>query len=267
MSSRGKKKRTLKSMRADALYLSGMILKGNEKLKDFDNPETGEKIRYAQWNTKAIEDCPFRSAGCELICYATKGNHVFPSVKKSREKSHEQSKRADFADAMVYTIHTEKQSKRYADAEMRIRIHESGDFFSVQYLKKWVKVWAQFHTGDGVAFTNYTKSFPFFLMLTEEELEIIRRAMAEGVLAINLSADDTTTPEQWRALFEVKRLLPKCNLYIVTRHYKDGDDKCDCADCAKCGACNKATGGKKTVEIHSASKEDVAGYDANKADA
>ena len=75
-------KQSLKTLRADALYLDGMILHGNGKLLDFDNPETGEKIRYAQWNTRAVKDCPFRSKGCEADCYATKGNHVFPSVKK-----------------------------------------------------------------------------------------------------------------------------------------------------------------------------------------
>ena len=171
------KKQSLKSMRADALYLDGIILHGNGKLLDFDNPETGERIRYAQWNTRAIKDCPFRSKGCEAVCYATKGNHVFPSVKQSRGKSFEQTKRADFSEAMIYTIHTEKQSKRYADAEMRMRIHESGDFYSVQYLRKWVKVWGAFHTGDGVAFTLYTKSFPFFLMLTPDELKVIRDAI------------------------------------------------------------------------------------------
>lgn len=261
------KKQSLKSMRADARYLDGMILHGNGKLLDYDNPETGEKIRYAQWNTRAIKDCPFRSAGCEVVCYATKGNHVFPSVKQSREKSFEQTKRHDFTDAMVYTIHTEKQSKRYADAEMRIRIHESGDFYSVQYLRKWVYVWNKFHSGDGVAFTLYTKSFPFFLMLTPEQIQIIREAMEDGILAINLSVDDTTTPEQWRAMFAVLALFPKANIYRITEKFTDDDDQCDCADCAKCGACNKATGGHKVVKLHSASKEDVAVYDANKADA
>lgn len=261
------KKQSLKSMRANALYLDGIILHGNGKLLDFDNPETGERIRYSQWNTRAIYDCPFRSAGCEVVCYATKGNHVFTSVKQSREKSFEQTKRADFSDAMVYTIHTEKQSKRYADAEMRMRIHESGDFYSIQYLRKWVNVWKQFHSGEGVAFTLYTKSFPFFLMLTKEEIGIIRRAMDEGILAINLSVDDTTTPEQWRAMFAVLALLPKANVYRITEQFTDDDDQCDCANCAKCGACNKATGGHKVVKLHSASKEDVAVYDANKADA
>lgn len=261
-------KKSLKSMRADALYLDGMILHGNGKLLDYDNPETGERIRYAQWNTRAVKDCPFRSAGCEAVCYATKGNHVFPSVKQSREKSFEQTRRADFADAMVYTIGVEKQSKRYADAEMRIRIHESGDFYSLQYLRNWVWVWKNFSDRRlGVAFTLYTKSFPFFLMLTLDELKVIRDAMEEGILAINLSVDDTTTPEQWRAMFAVLALLPKANVYRITEQFTEDDDQCDCADCAKCGACNKAKGGHKVVKLHSASKEDVAVYDANKADA
>lgn len=254
---------TLSSLRKNPLYLNSIILHGNGKLLDYDNPDTGEKIRYAQFNTRAIKDCPFRTPGCEAVCYATKGNHVFPSVTESRERSYQDSRRHDFTDAMVYTIKTEKQSKRYTDAEMRIRIHESGDFYSVQYLRKWVYVWNKFHTGDGVAFTLYTKSAPFFLKLTPEQIQIIREAMEDGVLSINLSVDDTTTPEQMNAILKVKNLLQKANFYRVTRHYKDSDDVCDCANCAKCGACNKATGKEKVVKIHSASNADIEVYDAN----
>lgn len=261
------RKMTLTEMRGNKLYCRSLILHGNGKLKDYDNPETGERIRYAQFNTRALKDCPFRSSGCECICYATKGNHMFPDVIESRERAYEETRRDDFADAIVYTIHTEKQSRRYNGAEMRVRIHESGDFYSVQYLRKWVKVWNEFHTGDGVAFTLYTKSFPFFLMLTDEEKRVVNNAMAEGVLSINWSTDDTTTPEQIRAYLECVSAFPAANTYRVTRHYKDTDDKCDCADCAKCGACNKATGNTKTVKIHSASKADLEVYDANKAEA
>ena len=83
--------KTLKEKRNSPFYLRSLILHGNNKLLDFDNPETGEKIRYAQFNQRPIVDCPFRSKGCELVCYATKGNHCFPSVKESREKSHRDS--------------------------------------------------------------------------------------------------------------------------------------------------------------------------------
>jgi len=263
MCSRSKKKQTLKSMRENPLYIDSLILHGNGKLLDFDDDEKDIHIRYAQFNTRALADCPFASAGCKKICYATKGNHMFPSVIESREKSYLATRREDFAEGMIFTIKAEKQSKRYAGKEMRVRIHESGDFYSIQYLRKWIMIWHAFHFGDGVAFTLYTKSFPFFLMLTEDELNIIREAMNAGILAINLSVDDTTTPEQWKNAFAVHRLLPKTNFYRVTKDYKETDDICDCADCAKCGACNKATGKEKVVKIHSASADDVKAYDAN----
>ena len=256
---------TLKSKREHELYTKSLILHGNNKLKDFDNVETGEKIRYAQFNTRAIKDCPMRSKGCEAVCYATKGNHMFPDVVESRERSYRESLSNNFADKILYTIAVEKQSKRYKDATMLIRIHESGDFYSIQYLRKWLKIWEGTEHTDGVQSVFYTKSFPFFLMLSEEEKNLIRRLMDSGKLAINLSVDDTTTSEQWRNVFEMKRQFPKCNIYRCTENVEgtEHDNVCDCADCAKCGTCNKATGKTTVVKIHSATEKDMTVYRAN----
>ena len=262
------KRETLKSKRENVMYIRSIILHGNNKLVDFDNPETGEKFRYAQFNTRAIKDCPFRSDGCEAVCYATKGNHCFPSVQESRERSYIESKREDFAEGMIYTIRTEKESKRYKDAIMLIRIHESGDFYSVQYLRKWVKVWHAFHSGDGVQFTVYTKSFEFFLMLSNEEKAIINRGLADGTLSINWSIDDTTTKEQKIRYLKCVKTYPKANTYQCTENVDDveHDNVCDCENCAKCGTCNKGTGKKTVVKIHSASDADMDVYRAHKAE-
>lgn len=252
-----KKERMTKS---NSLFTSALIPHGNGKLLDYDNPETGERIRYAQFNTRAILDCPFRSAGCESVCYATKGNHQFPSVKTSREKSYEVSKEDNFSERMIYTIRYHMNTKRYKDNIMLIRIHESGDFYSVQYLRKWVETWKTFESSDSVRFVFYTKSFRFFLMLAEEEKETIRNMMKTGKLSINLSIDDTTTKEQLVRYLEMIKEFPLCNTYRVTEKVTETDDKCDCADCAKCGACNKAQGKEKVVEIHSASNADLDKY-------
>ena len=263
------KPETLTSQRANPLYTTGLILAGNGKLLDYYDDGNKVWYRYAQFNTRAIIDCPFRSAGCERICYATKGNHTKPSVKGSRIHSAEESRRQDFSDAVVYTVRVEKKSKRYKDAVMLIRIHESGDFYSVQYLRKWVKAWAELEHEDGVQFVFYTKSFPFFLMLTDDEKAIINRMLSSGKLAINLSIDDTTNPEQKIAYLKCIATFPKANTYICTEHVEDveHDNVCDCADCAKCGTCNRGTGKKTVVKIHSASKNDMIEYRKNKADA
>lgn len=254
-----KKERLTKS---NPLFTKALIPHGNGKLLDFDNEETGEKFRYAQFNTRAILDCPFRSAGCEAVCYATKGNHQFPSVKDSRARSFEESKRDDFTKRMAYTIRYHLQTKRYKDSVMVLRIHESGDFYSVQYLRKWIEIWKNLE-GEPVLFVFYTKSFPFFLMLTEEEKNVIRRMMKSGQLAMNLSIDDTTSTRQKIAYLEMLKEFPLANTYRVTETATEDDDKCDCADCARCGACNKATGKEKVVEIHSASNADKEVYREN----
>lgn len=257
------KKPTLKEQRNNALYMPELILSGNDKLRDYDDAETGTAYRYAQFNTRAVLDCPFRSAGCERVCYATKGRHNCENVKASRSRSADASRRADFAEAMTYTIKVEKQAGRYAGKVMLIRIHESGDFYSVQYLRKWVRVWAALADADGVQFVFYTKSFPFFLKLTDAEKDVIRDAMRAGRLSMNLSMDDTTSAEQRRAYLKMLKEYPLANTYYCTTDVDavDHDTVCDCADCAKCGTCNKAQGKRTVVKIHSASKKDTAEYD------
>ena len=265
------KRETLKSKRENKLYLHGLVLSGNGKLLDYYDEETGTDYKYAQFNTRAIIDCPFRSKGCEAVCYATKGNHRCPSVKESRMKSYEDSKRYDFAEAMIYTIETEKTSKRYKDSVMLLRVHESGDFYSLRYLKEWVKVWKYFlekfeETGEIIVqFPNYTKSFPFLNMLTDEEIDVINRAMRAGIVAINLSIDDTTSKEQKIEYLKCIARMPLLNTYGFTENVEtfEHDNVCDCADCAKCGTCNKATGKKTVVKIHSASNADMEVYRNN----
>ena len=255
-------KKTLKAMREDKLYTSAFIPHGNGKLIDYDNPETGERFRYAQINTRALLDCPFASEGCKAICYATKGNHIFKSVKESRQRSYEETKRSDYVEAMTYTIKTEKTSSRFRNATMLIRVHESGDFYSIQYLRKNLKIWASFTLSDNVQFKFYTKSFPFFLMLTEEEKNLLRYLMYAGIVVMNLSLDDTTSREQWKAYHRMRKEFPNANTYYATEKANDveHDNVCDCANCAKCGVCNNGTGSITVVVIHSASNADMDKY-------
>lgn len=255
----------MRMTKTNPLFTKSFLPHGNGKLLDYDDSETGIKYRYAQFNTRAIKDCPFRSSGCESVCYATKGNHQFSDVKNSREKSFQETRSENFVEKMIYTIHYHLNSKRYNENIMIVRIHESGDFYSVQYLKRWVMIWKEFENESNIKFVFYTKSFPFFLMLSKSEKEIIRNMMKKGNMSINLSTDDTTDKKQIVAYLNMISEFPLANSYRVTEKYTEKDDKCDCENCAKCGACNKATGKEKVVAIHSASKADIEKYRKNKA--
>ena len=252
-----KKERRTKN---NPLFTRSIIPHGNGKLLDYDDLESCMSYRYAQFNLIPIKDCPFRSDGCEEVCYATKGNHQFPSVMQSRIRSHTESLREDFAPAVEYTLRYHMETKHFKGTVMIVRIHESGDFYSVQYLRKWVQIWKAFFADENIIFVLYTKSFPFFLMLTEEEKNVIHSMMKAGKLSINLSIDDTTSKAQKVAYLNMLKEYPLCNTYRVTVTVTEKDDLCDCADCARCGSCNKATGKEKVVKIHSASNAEVEKY-------
>lgn len=253
---------TLSSLRGDPRYLKSVILSGNGKLLDYDDPETGERFRYMQFSTRALHDCPFASDGCKAICYATKGNHNFPSVKTSRARAKADSMEDDFSDRMIYTIRAEQNSGRYSGAHTLFRLHESGDFYSLAYLRKWVRTWADFRAESFITFVFYTKSFPLFLLLDDSEAEIVNDCLRRGVIAMSLSLDDTTTPEQMTAALRVKARFPLANIYRCTEDIQtvDHDNECDCADCAKCGKCNHGTGEVTVVKIHSAGEADLKTY-------
>lgn len=255
---------TMKQKRESKLYLKSVILKGNGKLKDFDNPETGEKFRYMQFSTQAIKDCPFASDGCKAICYATKGNHQFPSVKLSRERAKADSLKDDFAECVIYTVETESESGKYKGTHILFRLHESGDFYSLAYLKKWIKVFAHFLQDSDVliTFVFYSKSFPLFLLLSEDEKRIFNACLEKGIVSMQVSLDDTTTAEQLISAAKLVKEFPLVNSYRCSESVEGvaDDDICDCADCAKCSKCNHADGRNTVVKIHSASEDDMKTY-------
>lgn len=259
------KAETMTVMRRHELYTKALLLHGNGKLLDFDDVETGLKYRYAQYNTRAVVCCPFRSKGCEKFCYATKGHHTAQNVIDSRDFSTEETKREDFAERVIYTIETELKSKRYSGCIMIIRLHESGDFYSLQYLRKWLKVFSHFLFDDRVIFCFYTKSFPFFLMLTEDEKAVVNTGLKNGRIAMSLSKDDTMTAYQLECLEKCRKAYPLANVYYCTEKPEDveHDTICDCADCARCGKCIHTTGITVVVVIHSASKNDMQAYREN----
>lgn len=242
-------KTSIGEMRKAEMYLKSFQLKGNDKLLDYGN------YRYAQFNTRAIKDCPFASKGCLEFCYANKGCHVFANVKAAREKSYNDSLLEDFAEKMIFTIESEiLYSRRYFGNVMILRLHESGDFYNMVYLKKWIKVfkWINENAAGKVIVCFYTKSSPLFNRLSDEEKAIINDGLEKGTLAISASLDDTFTMKMVYEVAQFKKTFPLANVYFVTNHYEKvkHEEECDCANCAKCGHCIMTSGKTVVVKIH-----------------
>ena len=131
-------------------------LKNNAKIFNFSIPA---------YKTKSGKvTCPF-AAACVKYCYAQKGNYTrFPIVQELMEKKYNISKQNNFNSLMNEEIKKKKAT--------HIRIHDSGDFYSVKYLAKWVQI-AEYN--PSIIFYAYTKSIKFFVdgLLLPDNMKII----------------------------------------------------------------------------------------------
>ena len=131
-------------------------LKNNAKIFNFSIPA---------YKTKSGKvTCPFADS-CVKYCYAQKGNYTrFPIVQELMEQKYKISKTNNFI-----TLMNEEIKKKKAT---HIRIHDSGDFYSVKYLAKWIQI-SEYN--KDVIFYAYTKSIKFFVdgLLLPDNMKII----------------------------------------------------------------------------------------------
>ena len=106
--------------------------------------------------------CPFADK-CVKYCYAQKGAYIWGNVKPAFERRYELSKQDDFVEIMVSEI-----LKKKVDY---LRIHDSGDYYSNEYIYKWFAI---ANALPSVRFYSYTKSIPLFIGKTiPENMDII----------------------------------------------------------------------------------------------
>lgn len=134
------------------------LLTQNKKLKNTSLMNRARILNfslpaYKTQNNKMV--CPF-AKDCVKYCYAQKGNYLYPSVKKGLNNRYELSKKEEFVTIMNANILLERPT--------HVRIHDSGDFYSVDYLNKWVQIAKD---NKEVIFYAYTKSIPFFKLTKE----------------------------------------------------------------------------------------------------
>ena len=95
--------------------------------------------------------CPMADS-CVKFCYAKKGAYIWSNVKPAFEKRYQLTKTDDFVEAMNAEIRKKKPDY--------VRVHDSGDYYSPAYLKKWIEV--AIHNPD-VRFYSYTNMVDMML--------------------------------------------------------------------------------------------------------
>jgi len=105
------------------------------------------------WGITAIKACP-NAGACKQGCYANSGAYKFSNVKSVFDKRYELTQSPEFVDVISAEI-TRRGIKK-------VRIHDSGDFYNLQYAIKWLNI---IEKHPDVIFYAYTKMIKLFNML------------------------------------------------------------------------------------------------------
>lgn len=122
--------------------------------------------------------CP-GAKDCIVGCYARNGRYVMTNVKQAQEKRLALSLTEEFVDVICQEI-----SRRKVE---RLRIHDSGDFYSLDYLKKWIKI---AELNPSTLFYAYTKMLPLLnLVVFPSNFVIIKSFGGKWDNQINTETD------------------------------------------------------------------------------
>lgn len=100
------------------------------------------------FNLIPIVHCPMAGA-CKQYCYATVGQQAFRSGVLRRARAFLATMQTDFVDRMVAEI-----TRAVKKGLKAVRVHDSGDFYSVEYMLAWFEIARRL---PHVRFYAYTK--------------------------------------------------------------------------------------------------------------
>lgn len=224
-------------------------INGNRKLQNTD------KIRYMIWNLPAEKTCPFATEHCKKSCYAKKAERIYKNVLASRQQNLAEAESIDFVENMIYTIEHHLRGIAFRGKKTVFRIHESGDFYNMEYTRKWLKIVKHFEHDPRIIFLAYTKSLPFFIgsgygktLLPRDPLNefptniIIRSSIWEDTQQKYLDLTKVYNFPVYTALTENEINTERENGRIF--------DICTCENCSTCGKCWNKNKKDIIVKIH-----------------
>lgn len=125
-------------------------LSQNSKIKKMNGVKTYNWGIPAFKSRSGFKTCPF-AGKCAKGCYATMGAYAWSNVQDAYESRLILSK----SDSFVQTLDTEIKKRKI----QRVRVHDSGDFYSPKYRDKWFEI---MRLNPETVFYAYTKAIPFF---------------------------------------------------------------------------------------------------------
>jgi hypothetical protein len=178
-----------------------LVIKGNTKL--------GKEVGV--FNLPPVQTCKPSDWCChgrngKPGCYAQRNNHRFPSVEKGNKRRQDASFEKDFVEKMVQEI--QHGHWRY------FRIHASGDFYSKQYIQKWIQITKQCPETKFLAFTRRTDFAHEMRSLNSRDNVIVRESLDKSrpkpSMKLKFAAIDHYKTPRRKKIIDCKEGCPEC---------------------------------------------------------
>jgi len=125
----------------------------NSKIKSMSGIKTYNFGIPAYKSNTGLVTCPMADK-CVKGCYATMGTYRFSNVARAFEERLQLT----LSDSFVQVIDSEIKRRKV----LRVRIHDSGDFYSPVYLSKWLEIMRLNPSTQFYAYTKMVKVFKDF---------------------------------------------------------------------------------------------------------
>ena len=192
-----------------------------------------EDIIFLTWSLRSRLHCPYSTEMCKKRCFARK-NESFKTVRESRDKNFEETKKESFVEDMINILNYQLQRPKTKNKKIFVRIHTSGDFYNLEYLEKWVEITNYFKNNKKILFQAYTKSMPILKKYLENNKAKLNDINIHFVWSI---WDDT--PKQYTDYakeigMQTFTALPKERIKNEIIENKSFLCEGDCGNCRQC---------------------------------
>lgn len=120
----------------------------------------------AYQSKSGFRTCPM-AGKCAQGCYARSGAYIWNTVAQAYEHRLEMSFKPDFGAAIERELKPKVTLAQRQSKQLAIRIHDSGDFYSPEYLDKWLEV---INNHPSIIFYAYSKMVPLFKAYIKRKL-------------------------------------------------------------------------------------------------
>lgn len=225
------------------------LSEGNIKSKNTDN------IMFLTWSLPSGATCPYATDMCKKRCFAKK-NESFKNVRDSRERNLEETQKDTFIEDMIKHLEYHLSRPKAKNKRIFVRIHTSGDFYSLDYLIKWVYISEYFKENDKIFFQAYTKSMPIIEDYINEygknygydfdPNEIINDINIRFVWSVWNDTPKKYTDSALALGFQIFMALPKDE---ISNQVDKGAFNCN-GDCGNCKECYTGNSLKIVIPYH-----------------